>query len=335
MSEYYINKDKGTIKMFDPEILTHNIRRVTKIPFELLKEFIFDVYCLSDNNKKVVYIKSKSVDINSYFIDKMCGNDVKITKIRSIYIWELKKFVSRQDAVLIDVHKIFGDFFDDGFLVPFNVRQVLNIDKSKSTGNMIKLRNKELNKLKKYSYEIKNDDESLKFFYDRMYAPYINKKFGSADDFIYLKKSLRKGELIFTKQNDEYVSGALCEIHNDTYYCQKNGVADEKYVKEGALLATYYFPILRAIELDKTIVDFGLSKPFLTDGVLWHKNLWGVRICEEEVKKRFIYLKNVLFEHPFIYLDNGKLKAAIFPEDDNYYIKAYADSGLEFNVIDR
>jgi predicted N-acyltransferase len=249
-------------------------------------------------------------------------------------MWELKDFVSRQDAVLIDMHKYFVDFFEDGFLVPSRVRQVLEIDKSKPVEDMIKLRNKDLNKLKKYSYEINNDPEALKFFYEKMYAPYIMRKFGKVEDFIYLKKSLRKGELILIKQNDEYISGALCEIHDNTYYCQKNGIIDENFVKDGALLATYYFPILRAKELNLTTVDFGLSKPFLTDGVLWHKNLWGVSICEQENPKRFMYLKNILFEHPFIYIDDGKLKAIIFSENDSY-IKSYANSGLEFNIVDR
>jgi hypothetical protein len=167
-----------------------------------------------------------------------------------------------------------------------------------------------------------------------MYAPRIKKKYGIVEDFIYFKKSLRKGELLFVKHNDKYVSGALCEIHNDTYYCQKNGVLHENYVKDGALLATYYFPILRAKNINVKIIDFGLSKPFLSDGVLWHKNRLGGKICEQESAKRFIYMKNILFEDPFIYIEDGKLKAAIFSEDDKF-IKDYVHSGLEFTIIDR
>ena len=315
------------------EISIQDIFYIATLPSKLLKEFIFDVYMLSDKTKKIIYIASISVGITQHIVDRLCSKDVTITKIKRIYIWELRKFVEQQDAVLVDMYTFFTRSFRDGFLVPSMVNEVLNINKP--IDEAIKLSSHQLKKVDKYNFEISNDLDALKFFYEKMYVTHAKKKYGEfayVEHFNYLKKILRRGELIFIKLGGEYVSGALCEICNESYLLQNNGVIDESYIKEGALIATYYFPILRAKEINAKIVDFGGSKPFLSDGVLRHKNQWGARICMTEKSHRTFYLKNVLFDQPFIYIDRSKLKIAVLSEDDKL-IREYANSGLEFSVI--
>lgn len=323
--------------MLGKEMLNKYIHTSTIHPFRFLKttlrELTFDVYILSDDKKKITYITSS--DIIPYIIKIIYGNDdVSITKIRRIYAYELKKFADRQDAVLIDMHKYFARFFDDGFLVPPFVRQVTYVDRS--TDKTIKMNDSDLRKMRKYSYEISNDLNALKFFYKKMYTPYIKRRYADSayiKNFNDLEKILKNGELIFIKLDGEYVSGALCEINDNVYYCRKNGVLDESFIKEGALAATYYFSVLRAKEKDVKIVDFGQSRPFLSDGVLRHKSHWGAKICEDKTIDRIIYLRNI-FEQPFIYIEDKKLKAAVFSENDKL-IKEHARSGLEFNIIDK
>ncbi len=291
---------------------------------------MFDVYVLSDKTKKITYITSS--DIDYYFVERICSKNVAITKTKRIYVWELKKFADRQDAVLIDMHKSFVRLFNSGFLVPPFVRQVLDIDGDK----VIKINSKNLRRVYKYDSEISNDLDSLKFFYDNMYVPYIKRRYGDSahvETFDNIEKILKNGELILIKLNEEYASAQLCEIDGDTYFLRKNGVLDESFVEEGALTATYYFGILRAKERDAKFVDFGLSRPFLSDGSLRHKSLWGTRICNDKYAKRVIYLKNI-FEQPFVYIEDEKLKAVVFSKDDKF-IKEYARAGLEFNIIEK
>jgi hypothetical protein len=288
---------------------------------------------LSDKTKKIIYITSISIGINQDIIKRLYNSDVTITKIKRIYIWELKKFADQQDAVLVDMYTSFAHSFKDGFLVPSLVNQVLDINKP--IDEVIKISRRTLKKVDKYKYEISNDPDAFKFFYEKMYVPHAKKKYGEfahIESFNYLKKMFINGELIFVKLNDEYVSGALCEVYNDIYYLRYNGVMEESFIKGGALIATYYFPILRAKEINAKIVDLGGSKPFLLDGVLRHKNQWGARICETDKSKRFIYLKNVSFEQPFIYIDHNTFKIAVFSEDDKL-IKEFANSGLEFDIM--
>jgi hypothetical protein len=259
----------------------------------------------------------------------MCDKDVTTTKMKSINVLELRNFVNRQDAVLINIHKSFISFFGGGFLMSSWVRQIMDLEKP--IDKAIKLDKCELKKVYKYSYEITKAPEALKFFYEKMHLPYIKKKYGAVEDFIYFKKFFRNGELLFVKLNGERISAAMCLIDKDVYRLHSSGVINENFIKDGALLATYYYSIVRAKEINAKIFDMGLSRPFLSDGVLRHKNQWGAKICEYKTTKRFIYMKNILFEQPFIFIDNGKLKAAMFSENDKF-IKEYANSGLEFSI---
>lgn len=299
---------------------------------KVLGEFVFDVYMLSDSTKRIPYITSTGVD--PYFAERVCGKEVTITKIKRIYVWELKKFVDGQDAVLVDMHKFFAYLFnfDGGFLVPPFVRQVLDVD----IKDAIKINSKNLKKVYKFSYDVHDDPNMLKYFYEKMHVPYIKKRYGDSayiEDFDTIEKMFKNGELLFIKLNDEYVSAQLTEIDGDKCFLRKNGVLDESFIEEGALVATYYFAIHRAKDINLKFVDFGQSRPFLSDGVLRHKSLWGTRICEDDTtRKRIIYSKNI-FEQPFICIEDKKLKAIVFSENDKL-INEYTRSGLEFKVID-
>ncbi len=307
-------------------MLSQYIYFLASIPFKIFEEITFDVYILSDKTKKNTYITSSDIDM--YFVKRICDEDVTITKIKSIYAWELKKFVDQQDAVLIDMHKLFARFFDDGLLIPKFVSQVLDIDQS--VDQIIKINNKNLKRVRKYRYEIMNDLEAFKFFYEKMYTSHIKRKYGDSavEEFSVLEKIFRHGELVFVKHKDEYVSAQLSEIKGNVYFLRKNGVLDESSLKAGSLVALYYFSILRAKERNVNIIDFGRSRPFLYDGVLRHKNVWGTRICNNKTSKRIIYLRNFLFEQPFIYIEDKKLKAAVFSENEQLK-KEYSKSGLE------
>lgn len=318
-------------KNIEIKLWIYEMYRIAMLPFRLLKEITFDVYLLSDKTKRIMYITSTSSGITPCFIERICSKDVTIAKIKRVYIWDLRKFADQQDAVLIDIYKSFAHSFKYDFLVPERVSQVLDINKP--IDEVIKLSSRELNKVNKYKCEISNEHDALKFFYEQMYVPHMKRKYDVFENFIHLEKIFMNGELVFVTLNGKRVSAYLCERINDVYWLSRTAALDEDSVKKGALIAAYYFSILRAKDINAKTVNFGGSNPFLLDGVLRHKNKWGVQICENKNSKRFIYLKNILFDQPFIYVNDNKFKIAIFSEDDNL-IKEYADSGLEFNIVE-
>lgn len=312
------------------KILMDKINYIAALPVKILEEGTFDVYLLSDKTKQVIYIVSTSVSKLPYFIERICDNDVSMTKIKRIYIWELRKFAGKQDAVMVYMHKSFKHYFKDDFLIPESVSSVLDIDKP--INEAIKLSSRELKKVQKYKCEIASDHDALKFFYEKMYVPHMKRKYDVFENFVRLEQFFKNGELVFVTLDGKRVSAYMCGLINDVYLLSRTAALDESYIKEGALIAAYYFSILRAKEINAKSVNFGWSRPFLLDGVLRHKNKWGAKICEYKRTRRFIYLKNVPFQQPFIYTDGEELKIAVSSEDDKL-IKEYANAGLEFNVI--
>ena len=315
------------------------IQDLYDLPIKFSKEITFDVYVLSDGTKKITYITSLSAGMTPYYVERLYNDkDVKITKVKRIYIWGLRKFVDLQNAVLIDIYRPLARFLDNrynGFFVPSLVTQVLDIDK-KTVDEAIKLSSRELKKVQKFGYEIISDDlDTLKFFYEKLHVPYMKIRHGTyayIEKFNVIQKIYKYGEIVFVTLDKERVAAYLCEIKGDVYLCNRNGALDESFVKQGALIATYYFSILRAKERDAKKVSFGVSKPFLTDGILRHKNQWGTKIYDDDTNKRFIYLKHILFKQPFIYIKDKKLFGVIFSENDKF-IKEYGKSGLEFDII--
>lgn len=318
-----------------------------KILADIVREISFDAYILcerssdisndninSDTNSNMIGVYITSADIIPYFVENFCGNTDTI-KIKRIYIWELVKFVKEYDneenIILVDIHKCFVRLFEDGFLVPPWIRQVMDLDKPIDK----LLKKKEFKKARKFHCEVLKDLYNLKYFYENMYVPYIKRRHTDSayiESFEYLERILKRGELLFIKLGDQYVAAGLYEIIDDTYVFSKVGVLDDFFVKEGALLATYYFGILRAKDINAKIVDLGQSRPLLSDGVLRHKRQMGARICEDKMVNRMFYLKNV-YRNPFICIEDEKLKAVVFSDKDKF-IAEHSMSGLEFKIID-
>ncbi len=311
-----------------------SVKNILTSPFKLLKELIFDVYMLSDGKKNVTYIAPSHTGITQYYVERLCEKDVKITKIKRIYFWELRKFVDQQDAVFVDIYRPLARVLNGGIRVPSLVNQVLDLD-NRSLDDTIKIDKNNMKRVKKYKYENSNDPEDLKFFYEKIYVPHAKRRYGdfaNIADFNNIEKIFKNGWLIFVTVDNERVAASLDEMIGNTYFLRKAGAIDDDFIKKGAIVASYYFSLSRAKDINAEIVDFGTSLPFLLNGALRHKNHWGTRIIDDVIHKRFAYLKNVLFEQPFICIENNKLKGIVFSENDKL-IKEYSMSGLEFKVV--
>lgn len=197
-------------------------------------EITFDVYMLSYQTKKIIYIVPRSLGIAPYFIEKICSQHVTITKMKSIYIWELKKFVDKQDVVYVEMYKLLTHFFHEGFFVPPFVRQVLDIDKPVPIGEIIKIDKNNLKRVRKFDSEISNDPDALKFFYEQMYLPHTKTRYGDLgiENFDNFEKIFKNGELVFVTLNGRRISADLNEMIGDTYFLRKGGLIDEDFVKK-------------------------------------------------------------------------------------------------------
>jgi hypothetical protein len=168
-----------------------------------------------------------------------------------------------------------------------------------------------------------------------LYVPYIRKRFQDAKLLkkVFFVKSLGKTtELCLLKKDDRIVAGCLFDHVGDRYILLILGVIDETSVKEGAISALYYYGIRRGLEKKAHYFDFGLSRPFIFDGVFTYKRRWGGAIERDPETNRVMYLKNITRDG-LITLDNTTFKVLLSADNDALRALS-ADAGLEAKPMD-
>jgi len=144
---------------------------------------------------------------------------------------------------------------------------------------------------RKYNLEMKisTDLADLPFFYNRMFIPYIRTRFGPLalyDSYEEIKRFFDEGMLMFISKDGRPLAAALCRLRGGNLLYTRAGVldGDEKLVNCGVLTAVYYYQIKYAIENALKSLDVQGSRPYLNDGVYYHKATWGA--CSRPDTKR-------------------------------------------------
>ena len=98
---------------------------------------------------------------------------------------------------------------------------------------------------------------------------------------------------------------------------------DRRYVKQGALAASYYFSFQHLAEKGFDSVSLGLSRAFLNDGVLRYKRKWSQRLVSAlpfaialKVVAETPGCESFLRNNPFIFERAGELCGAVFLTDE-------------------
>jgi len=298
-----------------------------KLLIKSINELCFDVYRFS-GDPNIAYITS--IDPDPSFIEYFYPGAV-LEKTGRIYAWSLRRFARRFDRTIICMPRYLGFFFNDGIITVPWVRQVLDLNIPVTETKNYKNRK---NRLSAYEFEISKDPAVLKFFYEKMYLPYVSTRHDNPliQDFSKFDYFLRKnGELLLVKKNGQPVGGAFCKIVGDTYHGTNTGLIDDRFLREDAMSAIYYFEILRAKERNARYLDFGESRPFLFDGILKHKKRWSARVAPNAENNYIYYLKNLVRED-LIILEDHQFKAISFSENDPSSSK-YATAGVGIKVI--
>lgn len=184
-----------------------------------------------------------------------------------------------------------------------------------------------------YDYEFTKNEAILRFFYDRMYCPYMHARYPDEKvvvSFDYIRKEFLKGGLVMIKDMaaDKYVAGSVVNLQNNTLTAVKLGVldGDPDLLRKRAVSALYisYFKFMEKNNIRK--IHLGASRSFLNDGVLKYKAKWGtvidfdkrrgnvfiLRICRPSE-----YMDNFLANNPFISLENDKMAGNVFIDVSN------------------
>ena len=288
---------------------------------------VFTVYTLSPA-ERAVYITSDEPDPGfiRYFYP-----GATVTPVRRIGFWSLRRSVRDYDSAMISMHPRLMRLFPGGlFTVPW-IRQRLRLDVPFEQLFEDRERKRERKKALAFEFAISRDPVDLELFYETMYLPFLRKRyeFPTILGLDYLREHYleKNGELLLIKNDDRVIAGGLCNLERGTYSLDTLGMRDEASSIEGVNAALYYYGILMAYKRGADYVDFGVSRPFLQDGVVMYKRKWGGSIHRDDRNNRVIYLKN-LVKNGLIVLEDGTLRAVV-SGDEVFFTRSYPDEGIE------
>jgi hypothetical protein len=134
-----------------------------------------------------------------------------------------------------------------------------------------------------YDYRVTTDPDWVDLFYYDMFKPYILHKYGKAamvTSYKKVKRDYLSGFGIEVIKDGEQLAGTIVIPYGSTLYNPHGGVihGDEELAREGASFALYYYAMLFAYSSGYTEIDFGCSRPFLSDGSLSFKLKWDMNV---------------------------------------------------------
>jgi hypothetical protein len=131
--------------------------------------------------------------------------------------------------------------------------------------------------------------------------------------------------LLLVKKQQEYIAGMLMGYSKKGVYLHPLGVKDGNfdYVKEGAIGALFYFPLIYSKEKGYKKVNYGLSRAFLKDGVFQFKKKRGMQVVGTSNKGFALKtlsisaaVKGFLLNNPFLYMDDMGFNGAVFIDNE-------------------
>jgi hypothetical protein len=217
-----------------------------------------------------------------------------------------------------------------GFRLPIWTRtEILVADAHRQMKQSSSLKD-DLRRIRKHKIActISRDAAELRRFYDDIYVPYIRARHGDLslpDGWEVVIKTAQSGDFITARGADGAMLGGIVLGRSaKRLYARSIGlVSDEKAVlNTGAISALYRACFERAEAYGFDRVGFGLTGPFLNDGLLKFKKKWGVRLLNEvdpgiwlQFNKASTAVKSFLLNNPFMYRDAGTIHGAVFIAD--------------------
>jgi hypothetical protein len=194
-------------------------------------------------------------------------------------------------------------------------------------------RRRDLAKLARYNYSWtvhKDNEKDFDFFYWKMYYPYVTRRFGRAASITsYLESKacyFHNGGIISVNREEKPVAGILFQIREKTLYALNLGIyeGNQELLSDLAGQAALFFLIKWAQMKDLESLNYGLTAPFLRDGLFQYKKEWGMSV-EGRTSPIYCLLRvnvsnkdaiSMLPQNPFIFVDKGLMKGVIFVEHD-------------------
>ncbi len=273
----------------------------------------------------------------------------------------LSKNFQDSDITILKTDRFFSRFLKKKsfFLIPAWINMKLDISKpfDDIVHKFKKSAKEDVRKIKKfnYTYELTNELEEFDRFFHEIRDPHFQRRVGKqaipgTTSYSELKVGFQLGSLLKIKDGDQTIAGFII-VHNDHMaHPHFMGIKVDKELYKAAGSALFYFFIKWAKENNISLLNFGMTRPFLNNGPFRFKRKWSM--TAEMTKKWFdVFAFKVnphcseaiesFFEHnPFLLLENKALTGIVFspnslsPEEQKRFNKRYYTDGItSLNII--
>ena len=269
----------------------------------------------------------------SYVVRLMFGESFRERCLGRVWIWKIPRAAENAglDYSMTLVKADSGRFRSwtakGWFVIPFwvegTVELPLSLEVRKSETVLSDLRRIKKNGL---DFEVTRDPHWLEIFYNEMYVPFMNRKYGDRvqiDSSEELKIRFQDGELLLIKSGAEHIAGVLLTNEGSYPMLWVSGIRDRgrDYRKEGLAAAIYHLSFAHLQEKGFTKAGLGWSRPFLNDGVLRFKHKLSQQITGSSLNGMALKIssytaatRSFLQNNPFMFEGTDGLCGAIFLE---------------------
>lgn len=178
--------------------------------------------------------------------------------------------------------------------------------------------------------QVSHSAGDLETFYQVFYVPFVRERHGA---YAYtwslgmLRYHLRRGVLVWVTQGGQRIAGAVLRAKGAMLQTVAMGTANGDYqpIRLGAATAIYCHAVEYARASGCTEINFGGSRPVLTDGALRFKTKWGMRLVQQagpcyDFLIRWEHLDDsiraFLSKTPLIFRDREQLSAVAYVPGD-------------------
>lgn len=314
-------------------------RPIEKI-YWLLRVIRLDRWILQGNeitSKQKLEILYAGTKENRHFLTMLAFDSSSTERyVGKAWLWNIPKIMKEKvhhDSILfMEVPEVFRKLFGKSkyLYIPSWVNgEVDAFSPVKSDSVQTDLRRIKKNKL---SFEVTNELNQFDNFYYNMYLPYITEAFGNRAvilSYDFMKSEFRKHglykNLLLIKKEEECIAGILLGYSKKGVHLHCLGVKDGNfdYVKDGAIGALFYFPLIYSKENGYKKVNFGLTRAFLKDGVFEFKKKRGMQITGASTMGFLVKplstsagVKGFFLNNPFLYMDEMGFNGAVFIDND-------------------
>jgi len=230
------------------------------------------------------------------FIERLYGYLPEGQVIGKRFAWPnpdcIDSFNIDHDVVMIEINRLYAEKFRHaGYLtipewVVFGREVVKNPEARYAEAH--KSLKSDLNKIRRSDLQIfiTKNHEDFSLFYEKMYLPYVLKRFGDrmiAKSRRRLKRDFLSGFLMLVRHEKKSIAGALVRIDDDQVTETTLGVLDgaEEFSKMGVSGLIDYHLHEWAAANNKSFINVGHTRPFPLDGIFFNKRKWLMSVMPD------------------------------------------------------